>query len=57
VKEKSEEERQKSIKEESKPVVIEERFIPPALSILNLSTFVVLNCREVNPSPPPNTIF
>lgn len=35
VKEKSEEERQKSIKEESKPVVIEERFIPPALSILN----------------------
>ena len=35
MKEKSEEERQKSIKEESKPVVIEERFIPPALSILN----------------------
>lgn len=34
-KEKSEYERLQSIKEESKPVVIEEKFIPPPLSLLN----------------------
>ncbi len=34
-KEKPEEERQKSIAEESKPIVIEEKFIPPDLSLLN----------------------
>ncbi len=34
-KEKSESERLQSIKEESKPVVIEEKFVPPPLSLLN----------------------
>lgn len=37
-KSKSEEERQKSIKEESKPIVLEGKFIPPDLNLLNLDS-------------------